>query len=60
VVMLYLSDSVNRRLEPKLRRELRPGTRVVSHQFRIGDWTPDAAVRAEDGTDLFLWIVPPR
>jgi SAM-dependent methyltransferase len=58
VVMLYLSDSVNRRLEPKLRRELAPGTRIVSHQFRIGDWAPDQTVRAEDGTDLFLWIVP--
>ena len=60
VVMLYLSDSVNRRLEPKLRRELRPGTRIVSHQFRIGDWAPDETVRAEDGTELFLWIVPPK
>ena len=60
VVMLYLSPSVNRQLEPKLRLELRPGTRIVSHQFRIGDWVPDETVRAEDGTDLFLWIVPAR
>lgn len=60
VVMLYLSDSVNRRLEPKLRRELRSGARIVSHQFRIGEWAPDETVRAEDGTDLFLWTVPAR
>ena len=60
VVMLYLSDSVNRRLEPKLRRELRPGARIVSHQFRIGEWAPDETIRAEDGTELFLWIVPAR
>ena len=60
VVMLYLSDAVNRRLEPKLRRELAPGTRIVSHQFRIGDWAPEETVRAEDGTDLFLWTVPAR
>jgi SAM-dependent methyltransferase len=60
VVMLYLSSGINRRLEPKLRRELAPGVRIVSHQFRIGDWTPDETVRAEDGTDLFLWIVPRR
>jgi SAM-dependent methyltransferase len=60
VVMLYLSDSVNRRLEPKLKWELRPGTRIVSHQFRIGDWAPAETVRADDGTDLFLWVVPPR
>jgi len=58
VVTLYLSTSVNKQLEPRLRRELRPGTRIVSHQFRIGDWTPEKVVRAEDGTDLFLWTIP--
>jgi SAM-dependent methyltransferase len=59
VVTLYLSYSVNRRLEPKLKRELRPGTRIVSHQFSIGTWTPDKRVRSEtDGTDLMLWTVP--
>jgi SAM-dependent methyltransferase len=58
VVTLYLSYGVNRQLEPKLRRELRPGTRVVSHQFSIGTWTPDQRVQAEDGTDLLLWTVP--
>lgn len=57
VVTLYLSSSVNRELEPKLRRELRPGTRIVSHQFPIGDWAPEKTVRATDGTDLFLWRV---
>jgi SAM-dependent methyltransferase len=55
VVTLYLSPSVNSELEPKLRGELRPGTRIVSHQFPIGRWTPEKTVRAEDGTDLFLW-----
>ncbi|HSL23109.1 MAG TPA: methyltransferase domain-containing protein [Vicinamibacterales bacterium] len=58
VVTLYLSPGVNRRLEAKLKSELRPGTRIVSHQFRIGDWAPEATVRAEDGTDLFLWRIP--
>jgi len=58
VVALYLSTSVNRRLEPKLRRELRSGARIVSHQFPIGDWTPSQTIRVED-EDLFLWIVPP-
>ena len=57
VVMLYLSPGMNRQLEPKLRRELRRGARVVSHQLAIGYWTPDKAVRAEDGTDLFLWTI---
>ena len=61
VVTLYLSLGVNRDLEPKLRRELKPGTRIVSHQFPIGRWAPEKVVRAKgDGTDLFLWTVPPR
>jgi SAM-dependent methyltransferase len=61
VVALYLSESMNRELEGKLRRELRPGTRIVSHQFGIGKWRPDKIRRSSvDGTDLFLWIVPPR
>jgi SAM-dependent methyltransferase len=61
VVTLYLSPGVNRRLEPKLRRELRPGTRIVSHQFPIGSWPPDKVIRSEDDrTDLYLWTIPPR
>jgi SAM-dependent methyltransferase len=55
VVTLYLSPNVNRRLGPKLKRELRPGTRIVSHQFPIPGWPPDHTLRAEDGTDLFLY-----
>jgi cyclopropane fatty-acyl-phospholipid synthase-like methyltransferase len=60
VVTLYLSPSVNRRLEDKLKRELRPGTRIVSHQFGIGNWIPEKTVRAANGNDLFLWTVPRR
>jgi predicted RNA methylase len=56
VVTLYLSASINRRLEPKLKRELRPGARIVSHQFRIGDWPPEKTMRP-DFTDLFLWTI---
>ena len=58
VVTLYLSYSVNRRLKPKLWRELRPGTRVVSHQFTMGTWSPEKRVPAEDHTDLLLWTIP--
>jgi SAM-dependent methyltransferase len=60
VVTLYLSPSTNRRLLRKLKSELRPGTRIVSRQFRFGTWVPDVTIRADDGTDLFLWTVPPR
>ena len=41
VVTLYLSESLNLDLEPKLRNELRKGTRIVSHQFPMGRWQPD-------------------
>jgi SAM-dependent methyltransferase len=57
VVMLYLSTTINADLEPKLRRELRPGTRIVSQQFPMGSWVPDQMMRVL-GQDLFLWIVP--
>jgi len=59
VVTLFLSDFINARLESKLKNELRPGTRIVSHQFPIGHWKPDGTVRIE-GEDLFLWTVPAR
>lgn len=57
VVALYLLPAINRRLEAKLLTELRPGTRIVSHAFLIGDWTPDEH-RVVDGRNIYLWIVP--
>jgi SAM-dependent methyltransferase len=59
VVTLYLNRPTNLRLEPKLRQELRPGTRIVSHQFPIGKWTPTKTLVVE-GVELYLWVVPPR
>jgi cyclopropane fatty-acyl-phospholipid synthase-like methyltransferase len=59
VVTLWLSTSVNMRLEAKLRRELRPGARIVSHQFPIGTWPPDRTIRV-DGSDVFLWTIAAR
>ena len=58
VVLMYLWPSVNARLKWKLRLELKPGTRIVSSTFGIGDWQPDETVRASDGRSLFLWTVP--
>jgi hypothetical protein len=60
VVTLYLLPTVNERLKPKLLSQLKPGTRVVSHAFDMGDdWKP---VREMDvnGRTLYLWIVPER
>ena len=59
VVTLYLLTSINERLRPKLQKELRPGTRIVSHQFRMGDWNPDREIIV-DFRPLFLWTVPAR
>jgi SAM-dependent methyltransferase len=63
VLALYLYPELNAKLLPKMRAELKPGTRVVSHQFRIGDWPPDRAETVWSGTvdhQLFLWVVPVR
>lgn len=60
LVTIYLSPRVNARLEPKLKAELRPGTRIVSHQFTIGTWPPEKTMRGDDGTILYLWTIPPR
>jgi len=59
VVMLYLLPEVNRRLKPKLFAELRPGARVVSHDFDMGrDWPPDRSVKlGSDG--IYMWVMPP-
>lgn len=57
VVTLFLFPEVNRRLLPKLLAELRPGTRIVSHRFGLGDWPPERAVEAY-GNPLLLWTVP--
>ena len=59
VVTMWLSPRINEELAPKLRRELQPGARIVSHQFRMGEWMPDEQVTI-DGEQVFLWKVPPR
>jgi SAM-dependent methyltransferase len=61
VVTLYLRDDVNRKLRPKLLGELSPGTRVVSHDFDMGDWLPDRVQRVRGPSRehrLYVWIVP--
>jgi hypothetical protein len=61
VVTLYLRDDVNVRLRPKLLRELAPGSRVVSHDFDMGDWRPDRVQRVQGPARahrLYLWVVP--
>ena len=57
VVTLFLFPEMNQRLQPRLLAQLRPGTRIVSHRFGIGDWLPERTIAA-DGHPLLLWIVP--
>lgn len=59
VVTLYLLDTLNEKLRPKLVAELKPGTRIVSHAFRMGDWEPEQS-RNIDGRMVYMWTVPPR
>jgi len=56
VVTLYLLPSVNMKLRPKLWRELKPGTRVVSHSFDMQDWKPDQ-VEDVGGSQILLWVI---
>jgi SAM-dependent methyltransferase len=65
VVTLFLLPQVNFKLRPKLLKDLKPGTRVVSNTFDMGDWKPDkeAVVPGSDEDSylshkLYLWIVP--
>lgn len=57
VVTLYLHDTVNLRLRPKLRAELASGARVVSHRYGMGDWPPDAQRQIGD-RHVYLWRIP--
>jgi len=56
VVTLFLWPSVNMKLRPKLLKELKPGTRVVSHSHDMGDWPPEAQ-RDVNGARLYLWTI---
>ncbi len=57
VVTMFLLPEINLKLRPHLLRELRPGARVVSHAFTMGDWRPDRAERV-GGSRLYLWVIP--
>jgi protein-L-isoaspartate O-methyltransferase len=60
VVTLYLLQSINERLRPKLVRELKPGTRVVSHVFNMGpEWPPERKLMV-DRSPVFLWTIPEK
>lgn len=61
VVLLYMGDDVNLRLRPVLQKTLKPGSRIVSHRFLMGDWRPTRTetFTGEDGDeyDIHLWVI---
>ena len=57
VVTLYLLEDLNVRLRPKLLRELKPGTRIVSHRFRMGDWQPEKSLNVGNRA-VYFWTIP--
>jgi len=61
VVTLYLSNTLNVMLRPKLLRELKPGSLIISHDFRMGDWTPEKSIRVPWKNlyrTVHVWTVP--
>ena len=59
VVTMYLLPDVNLKLKPNLLSQLKPGSRVVSHSFDMGDWKPDKSERVA-GRTIYLWIIPAK
>ena len=59
VVTLYLLPSLNLKLIPKFMKELKPGTRIVSHSFDMGDWVPEQTVDVE-GRKVYFWTLPKK
>jgi SAM-dependent methyltransferase len=59
VVTLYLLPEVNMKLRPILLKQLKPGSRIVSHDFDMGDWVPDETIQM-DGATIYFWTVPKK
>ena len=59
VVTLFLWPEVNLKLRPKLLKDLKPGTRVVSYYWDMGDWVPEKEIEI-DGHSIYLWTIPAK
>ena len=63
VITMYLLADINMRLRPKLLSDLKPGTRIVSHNYDLGDWKPARTATVSVGGiehTVYFWVVPPR
>jgi len=59
IVTLYLLSSLNEKLRPKLLSDLKPGTRIVSHAFKMGDWEPEKT-ETVNGRLIYFWTIPKK
>jgi ribosomal protein L11 methylase PrmA len=59
VVTLYLLPELNLRLRPRLLAELKPGTRIVSHQFDMAEWKPEKQMEV-NGRTIYFWTIPAK
>ena len=59
VITLYLLPDLNVKLRPRLWDEMKPGTRVVSHQFDMGTWQPEKRLES-NGRTVYFWTIPKR
>ena len=59
VVTLYLLPDLNVKLRPRLWEDLKPGTRIVSHQFDMGTWKPEKRLES-NGRTVYFWTIPPK
>jgi len=59
VITLYLLPDLNVKLRPRLWSEMKPGTRIVSHQFDMGTWKPEKKLESS-GRIVYFWTVPPK
>jgi hypothetical protein len=59
VVTMYLLPDVNLKLRPHILSQIKPGSRVVSHAFDMGDWKPDKTEKI-NGRTIYLWTVPDK
>jgi ribosomal protein L11 methylase PrmA len=57
VITLYLLPELNLKLRPRLWAELKPGTRIVSHAFDMGDWKPEKKLES-NGRTVYFWTIP--
>jgi 2-polyprenyl-3-methyl-5-hydroxy-6-metoxy-1,4-benzoquinol methylase len=57
IVALYMLSDVNVKLRPRLQHELKPGSRIVTHGFAMGNWQP-TKVEEVDGEKIYLWVLP--